>query len=161
MRILLPLLALAASCIAAASDEPAPAFKNAANTISHDLVTCAAYFFIASDALARNANTEAGLQYQEAGHKAFELATAAGDIAGLLAETHTARLEIGLNEMKKRIANDYVNISILFNDHAEQCISLQNNPIGHLVRKLIDAAPQELRSTLAAEYAAEGIDIPD
>lgn len=160
MRFAIAVAGLLTLCTPTMAQEASPRFKAAANNLSHDLVTCSAYFFISSDAVERSGATDASEQYKTAAYNALELAVATGDMVGLLAETHTARLELELDSMKKRIANDYSNISILLRDYSDHCVALLNNPQGFLVKHMIDDAPAELRSVMEADFVASGVIIP-
>lgn len=112
-----------------ASAEPASGVaRRSLNNFSNELITCSAYFNIVSAAMHNSGNGDGEKQYKDAASDAFDFGAMAAEEAGLLPATNIARLEIALKEMIKKINQDTVNISILYNEYADLCLEAMDNP---------------------------------
>jgi len=109
-----------------AASNPAQAvedeWKRAMNNLAHEYVYCSAYFAIVAVAAENSGNNKLRDQYNAAGDTALQNALMVGEDAGLLPETHSARLELAVKELADRIGNNTSNISILFRDYSDLCV---------------------------------------
>lgn len=100
---------------------PEQSMRRAMNNLAHEYVQCSAYFSVVAVAAENSGDNTLRDSYNAVGTTALENALMVGEDAGLLPEVHTARLELAVRDMAKRINNDTANISILFADYAGLC----------------------------------------
>jgi len=99
------------------SDETA---KQISNNISHEFVTCAAYYSFASEGFRRSGHLEDALKIDEARKASigYALIVAKNGRTQKMAEKVTlSRYELEIKSMGKEIENDISNISILINKY--------------------------------------------
>lgn len=101
------------------------------NNVSHEYVTCAAYFIIVGGALTKDGAGDLAAKYDRLSNSAIELAlvVARQDRSQEMAEKVTlARLKTSSQQMFASIDRSYSNISILTSEHAERCKDAMENP---------------------------------
>ena len=86
------------------------AFSNAA----HENIECFAYYKIVAEALRRDEKgSVTAASYEAAAESLLDRSLLLTDHAGMLLETISARVDMALIDMNKRMANNMANISIL------------------------------------------------
>lgn len=131
MRRMSVFLTLLLSCGAAFADEEQRLIKRINDNVSHDYVTCAAYFAIISGALNASGEKESSDNYESIAKKAVSFAVIAaeeGRESEVAQKVTLSRLKLEMQGMKKEIYGDYSNMSILMSKHSEPCTEAMNNP---------------------------------
>ena len=100
------------------------------DNVSHEYITCAAYFTVISIGMERSGDKKTAERYEKVSHNALEfgLISAKENRTKSMAERVTvARYEVELKEMMKEIDGNVSNISLLNAKYLDSC--------GHAMRK--------------------------
>jgi hypothetical protein len=133
-------LFLLTSCsLALAQGTDTPEFRQVMNNLSHEHIECASYYSLVSACLKNRGDSGAlAEQYDKLVTIMLERALKAHMEAKLLPATFKARLDITSSELKKEIADDCGNISILSVRYGNSCKKLAENMSGR-IEELINA----------------------
>lgn len=135
----------------ASAQETDQVIPQAMNNLAHEYAVCAAYYSVVAIAAENSNDVELGTKYNAAASSALENAALAGDEAGLLPETHQARIEIAVTEMSERIGGNTSNISILMADYSDSCLEAMNDIAGAMERLISIEYEKQTGSPLPAD----------
>lgn len=130
LRKLVILTSVAVSIFPVYAQEEADAiYHKALNNAAHETVDCAAYYILISEALSRaDGDDEAVSKYSEASDTLLDRSFLLTREAGVLPETIPARIELALQLMNKKMANNMANLSIVMAEYHKPCDFLFGNP---------------------------------
>lgn len=134
IRLIVSALCLATSLgIARLSAEQGPVahrLTNAANNLSHELLICSSFFYITAIGMMNRNDAKGqklGEQQKQVGDQLSTVAGRLSKIIGQKPEAFQARLEMAMADMRKEMADNYVNYSILQQKYLDACTDLAGN----------------------------------
>lgn len=138
---------LAAAAIMAttqlAAEEGTPAFRQAANNLSHEFTECGAYFAIVAQCIRNRDNSDpVAANYEKSRDVAIERAYVLGREGGVMDEAVLARLDVASSQQLKKINTSCANISILYSTYGYACKALIEDPMAAFDRHLREAQAQ-------------------
>lgn len=101
------------------------------NNVSHEYVTCAAYFFFSSEALRQPNNSDGATKYEKLRNLAMQLALTTameGRTQEMAEKVVMARLDLEMKRMLNEINGNISNISILMNKYHLRCKRAMEDP---------------------------------
>jgi hypothetical protein len=126
-RVVALIAALVFAAPANAQFAPGDKTTIALNNLGHELVVCIAFFYITAIGNL-NRGDEAGQKMaktaQSTGDYLFQVAGIIGEAIGQKPEALGARLEMAVADMRKQMADNFVNYSIPLQRHLEPCAEL-------------------------------------
>jgi len=107
-------------------------FDEVMDNVSYQLVECSAYFEIVSGALKTPKYAEASSKYHTTSEQSFDMAVVAAESnrSKKVAESVSlARFKLSLQDMVKKIDNNYSNIAILDAEYRDDCIDAMKDVV--------------------------------
>tara|TARA_R110002110_G_scaffold137735_1_gene323071 strand:- start:6086 stop:6538 length:453 start_codon:yes stop_codon:yes gene_type:complete len=101
--------------------------RKALNNLQHEIANCVMFYTISAAGLLKNGSPEALKSSKSASiykDQMFETAVAVGSIIGMNEKAMTARFQMAFNQMMDEMDNNFVNYSILLQQHAKPCAEL-------------------------------------
>jgi hypothetical protein len=116
--------------LSAQQDTVAQRFTNAANNLSHKLLICSSFFYITAIGMMNRNDAKGqkdGEQQKQVGDQLSTVAGRLGEIIGQKPAAFQARLEMAMADLRKEMADNYVNYSILQQKYLDSCTDLAGN----------------------------------
>jgi hypothetical protein len=108
---------------------------NAANNLSHELLICSSFFYITAIGMMNRNDAKGqkdGEQQKQIGDQLSAVAGRLSEMIGQKPEAFRARLDMTMADLRKEMADNYVNYSLLQQKYLEACTDL----VGNLKRRI-------------------------
>ena len=98
------------------------------NNLSHDFISCQAFYFYAAEAVKTNDPSSKLINnFQESAEVAGQIGFVFGSQAGLSDAALSARFKLEVKNMGNQIDNNFANISILIYQYGDFCKEIMND----------------------------------
>lgn len=115
---------------------------NAANNLSHELIICSSFFYISAIGMTNRNDAEGrkgGEKQKQIGDQLSTVAGRLGEMIGQKPEAFQARIDMTMADLRKEMADNFVNYPILQQKYLDACIDLAGN-LGSRIEALKAAA---------------------
>jgi hypothetical protein len=99
------------------------------SNVQQDYTDCAVYYTLSKEALERGGRSIEQTQVEQAIEHAEIMLYSIGEMAGISEEAILARWRVSFKSMMRRIDNNYMNFSILIDEHSDTCKTIVEGDI--------------------------------